>query len=60
MLFDNHVDLNLPGLPRKTEEYRTPLRAASLAAARASVGEDHSLLGHHLPAIKENSTKMST
>lgn len=37
-----------PGLPRKTEEYKTPLLAASLAA-RASGGDDHSLRGHHLP-----------
>lgn len=44
---------NLPGLPKKTEEYKTPLRAASLAAARASDGEDQSLRGHHLPVEKK-------
>lgn len=44
---------NLPGLPRKTDEYRTPLRAASLAT-RASDADDHSRLGHHLPVTITN------
>lgn len=44
---------NLPGLPKKTEEYKTPLRAASFAAARASDEDDQSLRGHHLPEIIE-------
>lgn len=46
----------LPGLPRKTEEYKTPLRAASVAA-RASGGDDHSRLGHHLPMEQSEKNK---
>lgn len=49
-------ELYSPGLPRKTEEYRTPLRAAS-DAALASAGEDHSRLGHHFP-IKVNKVQL--
>ena len=45
------VPLYSPGLPRKTDEYKTPLRASFAAAARASAGEGHSLrVVHHLPA----------
>lgn len=49
---------NLPGLPKKTEEYKTPLRAASFAAARASDEDDQSLRGHHLPEIIEKKKKI--
>jgi len=45
------VPLYSPGLPRKTDEYKTPLRASFAAAARASAGEGHSLrVVHHFPA----------
>lgn len=44
-------ELDLPGLPRKTEEYKTP-RRASLAARCASGGELHSLREHHLPETR--------
>lgn len=39
---------NLPGLPRKTEEYNTRLEGS---LARVSGGDDHSLR-HHRPAKK--------
>lgn len=49
-----HQHIYLPGLPRKTEEYRTPLLVSP--ATRASGGDDHSRLGHHLPATIKNIT----
>lgn len=44
----NYLALYLPGLPKKTDEYRTPLRASERLSAA-----DHSRLGHHLPAQKQ-------
>ena len=45
------VPLYSPGLPRKTDEYKTPLRASFAAATRASAGEGHSRrVVHHFPA----------
>lgn len=45
------IIINLPGLPRKTEEYKRLVASAF----RASGGDDHSLR-HHRP-IKEKQIK---
>lgn len=44
---------NLPGLPRKTEEYNRLVASAFLVSA----GDDHSLR-HHRPGIKRTTKKM--
>ena len=52
MKFVNLQELYSPGLPKNTDEYRTPLRAASFTTL-GSPGEGHSLPRHHLPAKKQ-------
>lgn len=44
-------ELYSPGLPKNTDEYRTPLLAASLTTL-GSFGDGHSLVLHHLPVTK--------
>lgn len=46
--------MHLPGLPRKTEEYKTRLDGS---LARVSGGDDHSLR-HHRPVKKEEKKKI--